>query len=1086
MPQGTLPEEDQGSHEKIEGGLRPDETAKLDQIEAGLNEDEISDPREFRDAARQSATNQFSRGLGQKIGRWAGQNRRKLIFGSIAGGLVSAIVAGFFALLPLKLIHFKELLFDRNFAVGENFERVRGYRMMRSVLKGPKINDGGGRRVNCATGGFICDVVTNWKLDRFEQKLDRRGYKFDYGPDGRLTKIRRVVPGTDTPRPDPVTGATEIDLASLDDISRKNALFGTIDEAIPAWRIGKRIKYRALMSRRTGVAWKFFRRPGESPPSDDADMRTRVDDRVNGRDSEVRALLDTDRDGVPDGSDPDINDDGNGDGASDGNDAEARMAGDEFGQVANDARAAARENGTSIRSETARISRSRIGLRAGIGITGLIAAVCGIQDLLNNLADTVTIQRTQQLIQTGNLLLVTSSHLKDGQVQGQDLNDFMRLFESYETQSIVDSSGNDTGRTRQVYSGAETAVSYKIAAEEPITEKDRRERDLSEDAHPSRSAVGRLSEAVNEIVDFVPGGQLLCDVATNAVGQIFMGIVEIGAAIFSGGSTAAAGVAASFAAQEAFSRTVLPRIISYVLNASVGGFVDGFQFFNNIDAGLNLSANTEYASNIGGGELTGAEYEEQYRQVKRLAREEFQQKSLAHRLFAPEDHNSLISKMAAQMPVSGQGAVAKIAALPGAFSHSLAKIFLGLRPAMAESEGSVFGAENRYNFKLYGFKEEELAAYEWDQNESYMEQVIGDDIVPDDCDVVAEHKSRKRWEIMEFGYDYMTGPRCENRVHQLGYGEACFDIEYTGGTPIRGGEKPEHPYTDENEGLCKTLGASPDSGSNRKGNDQDDIQPITNANVRSSLYCPGANGNCTALTDQPHFPGDSYTPAHLNPADQAQTEMLAYRLYRLDRHIACNYETGMSDQSPLPGCPQPPGATPTGTAAVGPGAVTDPTQDTSAQQCTIGSDGGIHPVERRDSSGNVTATFNIRVCIVRGVDVNVSIERQFDSLMAAAQAAGHNFGGGGFRSYQEQIALRRSNCGTSNYAVYQMSPSQCSPPTARPGQSMHEVGLAIDFTIGGSTLRSGTPAFSWLVNNAATYGFHNLPSESWHWSTSGG
>ena len=51
---------------------------------------------------------------------------------------------------------------------------------------------------------------------------------------------------------------------------------------------------------------------------------------------------------------------------------------------------------------------------------------------------------------------------------------------------------------------------------------------------------------------------------------------------------------------------------------------------------------------------------------------------------------------------------------------------------------------------------------------------------------------------------------------------------------------------------------------------------------------------------------------------------------------------------------------------------------------------------------------------------------------------------------------------------------------------MHERGLAIDFTYNGRIIgsRSG-PAWSWLSANAASYGLYNLPSEPWHWSTTG-
>ena len=107
-------------------------------------------------------------------------------------------------------------------------------------------------------------------------------------------------------------------------------------------------------------------------------------------------------------------------------------------------------------------------------------------------------------------------------------------------------------------------------------------------------------------------------------------------------------------------------------------------------------------------------------------------------------------------------------------------------------------------------------------------------------------------------------------------------------------------------------------------------------------------------------------------------------------------------------------------------------------------------------------------------------------MLAAAEADGIVFGGGGYRSSDSQIALRKAHCGSSDYAVYEASPSSCSPPTARPGQSMHERGLAIDFTYQGRVISSrSNPGFQWLSAHAGSYGFVNLPSEPWHWSTNG-
>jgi len=92
----------------------------------------------------------------------------------------------------------------------------------------------------------------------------------------------------------------------------------------------------------------------------------------------------------------------------------------------------------------------------------------------------------------------------------------------------------------------------------------------------------------------------------------------------------------------------------------------------------------------------------------------------------------------------------------------------------------------------------------------------------------------------------------------------------------------------------------------------------------------------------------------------------------------------------------------------------------------------------------------------------------------------------GWRSPEKQIELRRAHCGSSNYAIYYMPASQCSPPTARPGSSMHERGLAIDFSCnGGGAIRYGNSCWNWLAAHANDYGLYNLPSEPWHWSTSG-
>lgn len=123
---------------------------------------------------------------------------------------------------------------------------------------------------------------------------------------------------------------------------------------------------------------------------------------------------------------------------------------------------------------------------------------------------------------------------------------------------------------------------------------------------------------------------------------------------------------------------------------------------------------------------------------------------------------------------------------------------------------------------------------------------------------------------------------------------------------------------------------------------------------------------------------------------------------------------------------------------------------------------------------------------VQGVYVHKDIASKVDEMLSAARSDGVDLSGWGYRSNLKQIELRQQHCGTSEFAVWEMAASACSPPTARPGQSMHERGLAIDFTYNGGSMTSrSNPGFVWLNNNAHRWGFVNLPSEPWHWSTTG-
>ncbi len=101
-----------------------------------------------------------------------------------------------------------------------------------------------------------------------------------------------------------------------------------------------------------------------------------------------------------------------------------------------------------------------------------------------------------------------------------------------------------------------------------------------------------------------------------------------------------------------------------------------------------------------------------------------------------------------------------------------------------------------------------------------------------------------------------------------------------------------------------------------------------------------------------------------------------------------------------------------------------------------------------------------------------------DLLTAAAHDGVPLCASSSFRNSQQQVALRAAYC-TSAFDPA----ATCLRPVALPGRSMHEQGLAIDFT-------SDAAGYSWLARNADRFGLHHLvgsagAAEPWHYSLDG-
>lgn len=116
---------------------------------------------------------------------------------------------------------------------------------------------------------------------------------------------------------------------------------------------------------------------------------------------------------------------------------------------------------------------------------------------------------------------------------------------------------------------------------------------------------------------------------------------------------------------------------------------------------------------------------------------------------------------------------------------------------------------------------------------------------------------------------------------------------------------------------------------------------------------------------------------------------------------------------------------------------------------------------------------------VDGIVVHERLAPFIRTLLAEAEVAGIALEGGGYRDSTAQRRLRAQNCPDP----VNSPASACSPPTAKVGQSLHEYGLAIDFTSGGETiLDRDSAAYRFLEANSGWSGLEVHPQEPWHWS----
>ena len=119
---------------------------------------------------------------------------------------------------------------------------------------------------------------------------------------------------------------------------------------------------------------------------------------------------------------------------------------------------------------------------------------------------------------------------------------------------------------------------------------------------------------------------------------------------------------------------------------------------------------------------------------------------------------------------------------------------------------------------------------------------------------------------------------------------------------------------------------------------------------------------------------------------------------------------------------------------------------------------------------------------IGGVKLNTLLYLQTVQILKESRAAGSPMGiTSSFRTCTEQTSLRKLNCPDPA-----SSPAEsCTPATEKPGESLHNYGLAVDFKCESYPIFGSSPCYTWLTQNAERFKLKRHASEPWHWSFTG-
>lgn len=595
-------------------------------------------------------------------------NKKKFGAGGGIIGIILAAMFGFSSLLPLKLLHIEQNIFNHVFQPSQRMEARMASKLMRGSLS---MFDKDGR-YKIKGRGYFGNKWATFSLDRFETKLAEKGVKLNFDATSReLVSIER-------------NGVIE-DTRNLKQGEKLGRIASLVNEHTPPYRVGQRVKLIRLMTARYGVSFKFFTNEKFKTAGDYLKSRAK-----SIREGATVAEVDAARGAQP-ATDP------------------------KNSSALNDSIDANNESVKTVRSVFAETGSMKLALRQGAstvfhsktaGAVGIVATLCVVQALANEAIAEGYDRNAKNLMRMGGSLLSSAAQLRKGEgIDPQTLNLLMQTYEGDPNGTMVDETTGKTVITDDAKDFTQSA-DWKRATDQPVTASDV---ELSPTANPdSKTGIATIMGTINSVTGAAGGlGDKICGLILSPLGT-FASIVELAANIFIGGAEAIAANVAKLALQTVLMIKVVPAVLASAAGLAVTGTENAVQQIAMSSTGMELMAH-DYGRASGSGPISDQAYTTLAMAADHDQAIADKGKGIIHNVFSVENPRSIVSRLIDRSPSGPQAAMASISSSFFNFRQA----FVGsLLAAISPARADVSRYANPNKIQRYGFTDAQIDLYD--------------------------------------------------------------------------------------------------------------------------------------------------------------------------------------------------------------------------------------------------------------------------------------------------------------------------------------------------------------------------------------